>query len=218
MIHPKALVDDVNVVGPDTNVWAYAHVMAGARVGNYCNIGDHAFVETGAVVRDNVILKNHVLIWEGITIEEDVFIGPRVTFTNDRFPRSPRMQSAKQRYSEKSNWLVPTVVRRGCSIGAAATICPGIVLGHYCLVAAGSLVTKNVDPYSLVMGSPARRVHYVCSCGQKLPGHFLETDCTACGESGPERAAKIGHRNLVSIDASITIGAPIQKNLSLNPL
>ena len=190
MIHPKALVDDANAIGPETNVWAYAHVMAGARVGNHCNIGDHVFVEAGAVVGNNVTLKNHVLIWEGITIEDDVFVGPGVIFTNDPFPRSPRMPSAKQRYARKSNWLVPTVVQRGCSIGAAATICPGIKLGNYSMIAAGSVVTKDVDPYALVVGSPARRVHYVCSCGQKLAGHFLRTDCQVCGETGAERCAE----------------------------
>ena len=99
MIHPKALVDDADAIGSGTNVWAFAHVMAGARVGHHCNIGDHAFVETGAIVGNNVTLKNHVLIWEGITIEDDVFVGPGVIFTNDRFPRSPRMSSAKQRYA-----------------------------------------------------------------------------------------------------------------------
>lgn len=187
MIHPTALVDDADAIGPDTNVWAYAHVMAGACVGDHCNIGDHAFVEAGAVVGNNVTLKNHVLIWEGITIEDDVFVGPGVIFTNDQFPRSRRMPGAKQRYAQKSNWLLSTVVRHGCSIGAAATICPGITLGNYSMVAAGSVVTKDVDPYALVVGSPARRSHYVCSCGQKLAGHFLRTDCQVCGETGAQR-------------------------------
>ncbi len=187
MIHSQAVVDDVDTIGSDTNVWAFAHVMAGARVGNHCNIGDHVFVEAGAVVGNNVTLKNNVLVWDGITIEDDVFVGPGVVFTNDRLPRSPRMQGAKQRYSQKSNWLETTLVRRGCSIGAGSTICPGIELGRYCMIAAGSVVTKDVKPYSLVMGSPARHVTDICSCGERLTGEYLRSDCTVCGETAAMR-------------------------------
>lgn len=190
MIHPQALVDDLNAIGCETNVWAFAHIMSGARVGRRCNIGDHAFVESGAVVGNNVTVKNHVLIWEGITIEDDVFVGPQVTFTNDRYPRSPRMANVRQRYADKTDWLLPTVVRQGASLGAAATICPGLELGAFCMVAAGAVVTKDVESYSLVMGSPARRVHYVCSCGQKLAGHYLHSDCLNCGETAASRAPR----------------------------
>ncbi len=187
MIHPQALVDDLQSLGNGTNVWAFAHVMAGATVGCQCNIGDHAFLESGSVVGDNVTIKNRVLIWEGVTIQDDVFVGPGVVFTNDRLPRSPRMPIAKARYSDRANWLVPTLVERGCSIGASATICPGVVLGRYCMVAAGSVVTKDVEPHSLVMGGPARHVGYVCSCGQKLAGHYGESRCDECGEQGADR-------------------------------
>lgn len=189
MIHPKAIVEDIDAIGPETNVWAYAHVMAGCRVGSRCNLGDHAFVESGAIVGDNVTIKNNVLVWEGITIEDDVFVGPAVTFTNDRFPRSPRGGKAMARYAEKSNWLEETRVQQGCSIGAAATICPGVQLGRYSMIGAGAVVTKDVDPFTLVMGTPAKRVHYVCSCGQKLAGHYLEADCLACGETVAQRDA-----------------------------
>ena len=187
MIHANAIVEDTSAIGPHTNVWAFAHVMADARIGSHCNVGDHAFVEAGAVVGNNVTIKNSVLIWDGVTIEDDVFVGPRVTFTNDRFPRSPRGANAQRRYAEKSNWLETTLVRQGCSIGAAATICPGIELGRYSMIGAGSLVTKDVEPFSLVIGSPARCVYYVCSCGQKLPGHYLKADCLVCGETAAKR-------------------------------
>ncbi len=189
MIHPHALVDDASSISASTNVWAFAHVMSGARIGDYCNIGDHAFVESGAVVGNNVTLKNRVLIWEGITIEDDVFVGPAVVFTNDQFPRSPRMPIAKLRYSERANWLVRTLVERGCSIGASSTICPGVTLGRYSMIAAGSVVTKDVQPHSLVMGSPARHVGYVCSCGQKLAGPASSSDCESCGETASARSA-----------------------------
>jgi acetyltransferase-like isoleucine patch superfamily enzyme len=189
MIHPTAIVEDAEVIGADTNIWAYAHVMAGARIGNHCNVGDHAFVETGAVVVDNVTLKNNVLVWEGITIKDNVFVGPGVIFTNDRFPRSPRAPQAMQRYSDKANWLESTLVQHGCAIGAGATICPGITLGRYSMIGAGSVVTEDVEPFSLVIGSPARHRSYVCSCGQKLAGHYLQADCLACGETVARRGA-----------------------------
>ncbi len=189
MIHAQALVDDPTAIGSNTHVWAFAHVMAGARVGNHCNLGDHAFVESGAVIGDNVTIKNGVLIWEGITIHDNVFVGPGVVFTNDRLPRSPRMPHAKRRYADKANWLVPTVVEQGCSIGAASTICPGLVLGHHSMIAAGSVVTKDVQPHSLVMGAPARHVAYVCRCGQKLSGHFAQSDCDECGELASSRTS-----------------------------
>lgn len=205
MIHPRALVDDTAAVGPDTNVWAFAHVMAGARVGNYCNLGDHTFVESGAVVGNNVTLKNNVAVWQGVHIEDDVFVGPNVTFTNDRFPRSPRMAEAEARYSDTSRWLALTRIKRGCSIGAAATICPGIELGEYAMIAAGAVVTKNVGPYSLVVGSPARHSGYVCTCGQRLSGSFLQADCHSCGETAAARYARQGKR----IAGARTSSAPL---------
>jgi acetyltransferase-like isoleucine patch superfamily enzyme len=188
MIHRTALVETEDI-GQSTNVWAYAHVMQGAQIGANVNIGDHAFVEGGAKIGNNVTLKNRVCVWEGITIEDDVFVGPCVTFTNDKHPRSPRMQKVQQRYASRDNWLVPTLVRRGCSIGAAATIVPGIELGTFCMVAAGAVVTKNVPAFALVCGSPAKHVADVCSCGQKLNGRFDQATCTHCAETPAERMA-----------------------------
>lgn len=190
MIHPHALVDDLTAIGPDTNVWAFAHVMKGASVGSRCNIGDHAFVESGANIGNNVTVKNQVLIWEGVTIEDDVFVGPGVVFTNDSHPRSPRMPQAAVRYSDRSNWLVPTLVEKGCSIGARAVICPGVRIGKYSMIGAGSIVTKDVRPYTLVVGGPAAERGYVCSCGQRLSGHYKQADCGVCGERGIDRDAE----------------------------
>ena len=192
MIHSHALVDDENCIGAGTTVWAFAHVMAETRIGANCNIGDHAFIESGVVVGDRVTIKNQTLLWEGVTVENDVFVGPRVTFANDRFPRSARMQQVRDKYSSKENWLLKTKVRQGCSIGANATICPGVELGHYSLIAAGAVVTSDVEPHGLVMGNPAKHVGYVCSCGQKLAGHFEYFACQTCGEKGSDR---IPHSN-----------------------
>lgn len=186
MIHRTALVE-TEYIDDSTNVWAYAHVMQGARIGSNVNIGDHAFVEGGAVIGSNVTLKNRVCVWEGITIEDDVFVGPGVTFTNDKHPRSPRMEKVRQRYASRAVWLVPTLVRRGCSIGAAATIVPGIELGPFCMIGAGSVVTKSVPAFALVCGGPAKHVADVCSCGQKLDGDYDQTSCQHCGETAVER-------------------------------
>jgi acetyltransferase-like isoleucine patch superfamily enzyme len=156
-------------------------VLAGARVGSNCNIGDHAFVEHGAVVGNNVTIKNHVCVWEGVTLEDDVFVGPAVIFTNDRRPRSPRMPAVEQRYASKSNWLVPTVVEHGASIGAGAIVLAGVRLGRYCLVAAGATVTRDVKPFTVVCGTPARWASFACRCGEPLDSLPPATDCRNCG-------------------------------------
>lgn len=179
-IHPTAIVE-TDQVGDGTRVWAYAHILAGARVGGHCNICDHAYIEGGAVLGNNVTVKNHVCIWEGVTLEDDVFVGPFVSFTNDLRPRSPRMPEARRRYAHKENWLVPTVVEQGCTIGANATIVAGVRLGRYSFIAAGATVTSDVEPFALVRGVPARKVGYVCRCGNKLETTFLSETCLYCG-------------------------------------
>ena len=169
--HPTALVES-DMIGEGTRVWAYAHVMAGARLGSNVQVGDHSFIEGGAVVGDNVTIKNQVCIWDGVVIADGVFVGPRATFTNDLHPRSPRMPSAEERYSHRENWLATTHVGHGCSIGASATIRAGVSLGPFSMVGAAALVTKDVPPFALVVGVPAKQVADVCQCGQKLSDKY----------------------------------------------
>jgi acetyltransferase-like isoleucine patch superfamily enzyme len=180
--HPAALVES-DQIGPGTRVWAFAHVMAGAQIGSNCNICDHAFVESGASVGNNVTLKNNVCVWQGVTLSDDVFVGPNVSFTNDRHPRSPRMPEVRARYERIENWLQPTVVERGASIGANATIVPGVRLGRYCMIAAGAVVTSDVAPFALMVGAPARQIGDLCRCGQQLLGDFRSVACSHCGET-----------------------------------
>lgn len=182
-IHPQALVE-TDEIGSGTHIWAFAHVLPGAKIGNNCNVGDHGFIEGGAVVGNNVTLKNHVCLWTGVTIEDDVFIGPHAVFTNDMFPRSPRMAHVNQRYDSTDGWLERTLVQQGCSIGANATILPGITLGAYSMIAAGAVVTRDVPPHALMMGSPAKRVGSVCRCGIRLDDTKQNT-CKSCGWTLP---------------------------------
>jgi acetyltransferase-like isoleucine patch superfamily enzyme len=177
-VHPQAICES-ETVGRGTRIWAFTHVMWGGILGEDCNIGEHVFIESGVVVGNRVTIKNGVQLWEGITLEDDVMVGPCVVFTNDRFPRSPRSEEARVRYASKG-WLEPTVVRRGVSIGANSTILPGLEIGVFAMVGAGSLVTRHVHPHSLVVGAPARVTGYICACGQSLAKASSEWWCGTC--------------------------------------
>jgi acetyltransferase-like isoleucine patch superfamily enzyme len=138
--HPSALVEST-AVGAGTRIWAFAHVLKGARIGGHCNVGDHCFVEGGARIGDNVTIKNGVAIWDGVVVRDNVFVGPFAVFTNDLAPRSPRFPAAAQRYASKG-WLSRTVVEEGASIGANATILCGLRIGRFAMIGAGTVVTR----------------------------------------------------------------------------
>lgn len=149
-IHANALCETSDV-GDGTRVWAFAHILPGASIGRECNICDGVFIEGGVVVGDRVTVKCGVQLWDGVRIEDDVFIGPNATFTNDPFPRSRQRPAA---YS-------PTIIRRGASIGANATILPGLEVGTGAMVGAGTVVTRSIPPNAIVTGNPASIVGYV---------------------------------------------------------
>lgn len=180
-LHERGLCESATV-GDGTRIWAFAHVMQGAVVGKNCNIGEGAFVESGAVLGDRVTVKNQCLIWDGVHLADDVFVGPAVVFTNDRHPRSPRMPEAAERYHAPENWLEPTYVERGASLGASCVLLPGIRIGTYALVAAGALVTRDVLPHQIVRGHPARPAGWICVCGTKLTheGQSMGLSCPKC--------------------------------------
>ena len=148
--HPQSLVETERV-GRGTRVWAFAHVLPGAAIGEDCNICDHVFIENDVVVGDRVTVKCGVQLWDGVTLEDDVFVGPNATFTNDLFPRS-------RQYVEQFS---RTLVRKGASIGANATLLAGITVGADAMVGAGAVVTKDVPPGAIVVGNPARIKGYV---------------------------------------------------------
>jgi len=133
-------------IGSGTRIWQYAVVLQGARIGENCNVCAHTFVEGGVVVGNNVTIKCGVYLWEGVSVEDDVFIGPNATFTNDREPRSKQYPEA----------YAKTLLKQGCSIGANATLLPGVTIGRYAMVGAGAVVTKDVPDYAVVVGNPAK--------------------------------------------------------------
>lgn len=178
-VHPRALCESRHV-GRETRIWAFAQVMRGAVLGRQCNVGGHVFVEAGARIGDRVTIKNHALIWDGVTIEDDVFVGPGVAFTNDRYPRSPRMPGLAEHYRDKRNWLEPTRVCRGASLGARCVVICGVTVGAFATVGAGAVVTRDVPAHAIVAGHPARQVGWACVCGQAL-GRSLA--CERCGRT-----------------------------------
>ena len=150
--HDKALVEST-AIGEGTRIWAFAHVLPGAQIGKDCNICDHTFVENDVIVGDRVTIKCGVQLWDGVRLEDDVFVGPNVTFTNDMYPRS-------KHYLSKET-LGRTLVKRGASIGANATILPGLTIGERAMVGAGAVVNRNVPPDAIVAGNPAQIIAYV---------------------------------------------------------
>ena len=144
-IHSHALCETVKI-GKNTRVWAFAHILPKAVLGEDCNICDHVFIENDVIIGDRVTIKCGVQIWDGITIQDDVFIGPNATFTNDKYPRS-------KVYPDE---FLKTVVKKGASIGANATILPAIVIGENAMVAAGAVVTKSIPDFAIVKGNPAK--------------------------------------------------------------
>ena len=156
-IHKLALVESEHI-GSRSRIWAFAHVMPGASIGEDCNVGEQCFIEGGVTIGDRVTIKNGVAIWTGVTIGDDVFVGPNAVFTNDLYPRS-------RVYHDE----VPTTqVGKGTSIGANATIIAGNQLGEYSMIGAGSVVTKDIKPYQLVVGNPAKPIGWISRAGEKL--------------------------------------------------
>lgn len=158
-IHETALVES-DQIGDGTKVWAFAHVMPGAQIGRDCHICDHVYIEGQVVLGDRVTVKNNCLLWDGVRVGDDVFIGPNVVFTNDLLPR-PLNKTAPEDFLD-------TVVESGASIGANTTIVCGVTIGEHALVGAGSVVTGDVRPHELVAGNPARRVGWICICGERI--------------------------------------------------
>ncbi|HVE61546.1 MAG TPA: acyltransferase [Chitinophagaceae bacterium] len=171
--HPSAIIDEGSEIGAGTKIWHFSHIMPGCKIGDGCNIGQNVVVSPKVVLGNNVRVQNNVSIYEGVNCEDDVFLGPSMVFTNVINPRSA--VSRKHEYMQ-------TLVRKGASIGANATIVCGNEIGEYAFIGAGAVVTKAISAYALVVGNPARRIGWMSEYGQKL--HFDEHGEAICSESG----------------------------------
>jgi len=170
--HESAYIDDGAVIGDGTKIWHFCHILPGAVIGERCNLGQNVVVMGGTTLGNNVKVQNNVSIYEGVVLEDDVFCGPSCVFTNVTNPRS--------HVSRKSEYR-RTLVRRGSSIGANATIVCGVTLGEYCFIGAGAVVRSDVPAYALMVGVPARRVGWMCQCGVRLQLQDGRASCAACG-------------------------------------
>lgn len=170
-IHESSYVDEGVTIGKGTRIWHFCHLVKGAVIGDDCSLGQNVVVMGGVTVGNRVKIQNNVSLYEGVTLEDEVFCGPSCVFTNVLNPRSG--------VSRKNGYL-PTLVRRGASIGANATIVCGVTIGEYAFVGAGAVVTRDVPPHALMVGVPAHRAGWICQCGETLPASLV---CSACGKA-----------------------------------
>jgi UDP-2-acetamido-3-amino-2,3-dideoxy-glucuronate N-acetyltransferase len=178
-VHESSYVDDGAQIGKGTKVWHFSHIMPGAVIGERCNLGQNVVVMPGTRIGNNVKVQNNVSIYEGVELEDDVFCGPSCVFTNVMNPRSH--VSRKSEYQR-------TLVRRGASIGANATIVCGSTLGAYAFIGAGAVVTGDVPDFALMVGVPARRIGWMCQCGVRLTLSGGRAHCAACGAGYAEES------------------------------
>ncbi|MBD5550879.1 MAG: N-acetyltransferase [Lachnospiraceae bacterium] len=169
-VHESAYIDEDVEIGKGTKIWYFSHVQSGARIGECCNLGQNVNVSNNVRIGDYCRIQNNVSIYEGVELEDYVFCGPSMVFTNDLTPRC--------KYPKGHSGYLKTLVKRGASIGANATIVCGNTIGENALIASGAVVTKDVKPYALMAGVPAKRIGWVCECGEILKNGFV------CGECG----------------------------------
>jgi UDP-2-acetamido-3-amino-2,3-dideoxy-glucuronate N-acetyltransferase len=186
-VHPSALVEDGAALGAGTKIWHHAQVRTRARIGEHCIVGKGAFVDFDVVIGDGCKLQNYACVYHGVTLGRGVFVGPHVVFTNDLRPRAvgPAFEALAD-----GDWEVgATTVEEGASIGANSTIVPGVRIGRWAMIGAGAVVTRDVASYALVVGTPARRIGWVCSCGLRL-SEGART-CARCGELPADHPVRI---------------------------
>ncbi|HEY1170932.1 MAG TPA: DapH/DapD/GlmU-related protein [Verrucomicrobiae bacterium] len=185
-VHPTAEVATSAVIGTGTKIWHQSQIMGGARIGDNCKLGKSVYVDSGVQIGSNVKIQNGISVYKGVTVEDDVLLGPHMVFTNDLYPRA----------FNDSYEILPTLVKKGASVGANATIVCGVTLGNYCMVGAGSVVTTDVPDYALVVGNPARVIGYVCACGKRLAVDYKnkrdgQVMCERCGKQFKIEASQI---------------------------
>jgi UDP-2-acetamido-3-amino-2,3-dideoxy-glucuronate N-acetyltransferase len=185
-VHPTAVIDEPCSIGPGTKIWHFAHVSRGARIGARCMLGQGVYVAPTASIGDGTRIQNNVSVYDGVTLEEDVFCGPSMVFTNVKNPRA---------HVPRKDAYLPTLVRRGATLGASATILCGVTIGRYAFVGAGAVVTRDVPELALVLGAPARIAGWVCACGERLAFGVSpsgDVRCAACNAEYRARSASEG--------------------------
>lgn len=172
-IHPTATVETPCTIGEGTKIWHYSHVMKYARIGKNCQLGQNVFIGSKVEIGNGVKIQNNVSVYTGVKLEDNVFCGPSTVFTNVINPRS---------HVSRKNEFMNTVVKRGASLGANSTIVCGVTIGKFAFIGAGAVVTKDVPPYALIYGNPARIKGWMCECGVKLKVKGRQEICEACGK------------------------------------
>jgi len=185
LFHPSSFIDPGSTIGEGTTIWHFCHIMPDCTIGKNCSLGQNVVVMPGVILGDNVKVQNNVSIYTGVICEDDVFLGPSMVFTNVINPRSAIVR--KDQYKK-------TLVRKGATIGANATIICGIEIGEYAFIGAGAVVTKDVPPYGLVMGNPSRQTEWISASGHKL--YFDDQGIAYCPESGTKYILKQGKVSL----------------------
>ncbi|AER67536.1 transferase hexapeptide repeat containing protein [Thermovirga lienii DSM 17291] len=171
-VHPSSYIDEPCEIGEGTKIWHFCHVMKDSRIGKNCVLGQNVFVASGVILGNNVKVQNNVSLYSGVICEDDVFLGPSMVFTNVINPRA---------FIERKDEFRSTLIKKGASIGANATVVCGSTIGRYALVGAGAVVTRDIPDYALVYGNPARIKGWVCKCGEKLDFKNDVAACPACG-------------------------------------
>ena len=196
-IHPTAEVSPDAHIGTGTRIWGQAHIREHAQIGETCNIGKGVYIDRHVRIGSNVKIQNHASLFEGLTLEDGVFVGPHVCFTNDMLPRAITPEG---KLKSADDWVItPTLVKYGASIGAGSIIVCGITIGTFALIGAGSVVTRDVPPHTLVFGNPARHRGYVCRCGRQLTAVFeqnglLISTCDSCGRIAFPSSLDLWHK------------------------
>lgn len=186
-IHETAEVSPEAAIGAGTRIWHQAQVMKGASIGENCNIGKGVYIDIGVKIGNNVKVQNYVSVYRGVTVEDEVLLGPHMTFTNDLYPRA-----------SKSEFVIyETLIKKGAAVGANATIVCGVTLNEYCMVAAGAVVLSDVPAFALIVGNPGRVTGYVCKCGaklelEKLPRQGVSSRTTVCHACGMNYEFQLG--------------------------
>jgi len=187
-VHPSAYIDEGVQIGEGTKIWHFCHLQSGAKIGRFCTLGQNVNIGNNVRIGNYVKIQNNVSVYEGVELEDYVFCGPSLVFTNVLFPRSEFPQRGTQYYQR-------TVVKKGATLGANATIICGITIGEYAFVAAEAVVTRDVPDFALVAGNPARIKGWICRCGRKLnltlAADYEETSCQQCGRSYCQENGKV---------------------------